>query len=103
MSRVYFNGVSQLAFNGQMLSFVLDDTYKKAFSETEKIQVVELISELEAVEGVCRYLLAEIEKIKMLNQNDQAERKVFADKDPFKNETELTLGPKLFQTGLEHS
>ena len=66
MSRTYFNGVNNLSFNGTMLSFVLDDTYQISTGKMEKGKVIELMSEVNSVEGVCKYLLGEIEKIKSM-------------------------------------
>lgn len=103
MSRVYFNGVSQISYNGRMISFVLDDTYKKGMSDPTKNQVIELISELEAAEGVCRYLLNEIEKIKSLTLNEEPSPRTGEVVQNSSGETALKLGPRLSKIGFEHS
>ena len=102
MSRVYFNGVSQVSFNGRMLSFVLDDTYKIGKSEPTRAPVVELISELEAVEGVCRYLLVEIERMKNSIQSETNLADTVDPKVPSKSDVQLKLGPRLAQISFEH-
>ena len=71
MSRVYFNGVGGISFNGKFLSFVLDDTYSVKNGGTNKSAVIELITELDAAEGVCKYLLEEISKIKLMEEDQK--------------------------------
>jgi len=66
MSRTYINGVGRVSFNGTFLSFVLDDTFQEKSGATNQTAVIELITELEAAEGICRYLLEEISKIKKI-------------------------------------
>lgn len=64
MGRRYFNGINSVVYNGKFLSFVLDDTYEARKGSPNKSTTVELITDLEAAEGVCKYLLSEIDKIK---------------------------------------
>ena len=66
MSRTYINGVGRVSFNGTFLSFVLDDTFQEKSGATNQTAVIELITELETAEGICRYLLEEISKIKKI-------------------------------------
>lgn len=102
MSRVYFNGVSGVAFNGHLISFLLDDTYQQGGAGLMKNSVVELISELEAVEGVCLYLLSEIGKMKQVaGQSATQETKVLPQSEP-KDASKLTLGPRLNRISVEH-
>ena len=70
MTRTYFNGVGQIASNGNTISFVLNDTYETKPQGTVKNNVIELITELEAAEGTFEYLLKEIKKIKSIRAND---------------------------------
>lgn len=102
MSRVYFNGVSHVSYNGHLLSFSLEDVFQKANSANEKAIVIELISELETAEGICRYILAEIEKIKQLSQvsddKDEAGEKATSED----SEPNLKLGPRLNVLRDEH-
>lgn len=102
MSRLYFNGVSKISFNGRLLSFVIDDTYQKGLTETSKSEVVELISELEAVEGVCRYLLGEIEKIKIISVHEEHIAPEAEDQKLSQEKGELKLGPRLAQVRFDH-
>ena len=51
-------------YNGKFISFVLDDTYEARSGPPNKSNTVELITDLEAAEGICKYLLNEIDKIK---------------------------------------
>jgi hypothetical protein len=102
MSRVYFNGVSQVSFNGHLLSFALDDVFQRPNSANEKAIVIELISELETAEGVCRYILAEIEKIKQLSQTSERNNEA-GEKAPSDDiEQNLKLGPRLTTLRDEH-
>ena len=71
MSRVYFNGVGRISFNGTFLSFVLDDTDQGEFGAPNKTAVIELITELDAAEGICKYLLDEISKIKEIQRTQE--------------------------------
>lgn len=64
MSRHYFNGVSNVSYNGHLISFSFTDLYRGADSIDKKEKVVDLVSDLDTVEGVCRFLLGEIEKVK---------------------------------------
>ena len=73
MSRVYFNGVGRISFNGTFLSFVLDDTYQDQSGTPNKTAVTELITELDAAEGICKYLLEEISKIKEIQKRQKTD------------------------------
>ena len=64
MSRVYVNGVGNISFNGTFFSFALDDTYQAKNGALNKGVVIELVTELEAAEGICHFLLEEIQKIR---------------------------------------
>lgn len=64
MTRVYFNGIRNIASNGSTISFLLDDTYENKTSGVQKKDVIEVITELDAAEGIFQYLLDEINKIK---------------------------------------
>ena len=71
MSRIYFNGIGRITFNGTFLSFVLDDTDKGKSGAPHKTAVIELITELDAAEGICKYLLEEISKIKEIQKTQE--------------------------------
>lgn len=71
MTRTYFNGVSKVSSSGNTISFVIDDTSEYSKESVKKEEIIHLISEIDAVEGICRYMLSEIEKIKNFNQNNQ--------------------------------
>jgi hypothetical protein len=64
MARHFFNGISNLSFDGQFFSFSLDDTYQTKQREVKKEIVVNLISDLETVENVCKFIVEEISTIK---------------------------------------
>jgi hypothetical protein len=101
MSRQYFNGVSQVSYNGILFSFVITDSQRNSGSMEVKEKVVELISELEAVEGVCRYILGEIETIKNLSAVGQNLKEVRS-KDLQETESEFKIGLRLNSTSSEH-
>lgn len=94
-----------MAYNGQLISFALDDVYQSRSGEKQKSTVVTLISEPETVEGVCRYLLAEIEKIKKAS-NATTLRDVVSASDGVSVSAELEaqskLGPRLGVLKSEH-
>lgn len=102
MSRTYFNGVSRVSYNGHLLSFALDDTFQRATAGNEKIIVVELISELETVEGMCRYMLGEIEKIKKLPSSSTLIPQRKEEKLDEALDSNSKLGPKLNTLRIEH-
>ena len=62
MTRVYFNGIRNIASNGSTISFLLDDTYENKTAGVQKKDVIEVITELDAAEGIFQYLLDEIKK-----------------------------------------
>jgi len=102
MSRTYFNGVSQISYNGHLISFRLDDTYRQDNPERQKTIVIELISELDAVEGVCKYLLQEIEKIRNLSVSRTSSASNQEQTKSTNQETLMKLGPKLRMLNKEH-
>ena len=102
MSRVYFNGVSNIEFNGNLLSFVLDDTHSALNGSKNKAVVIELISELETVEGACRYILNEIEKIKKMSTTSKSDPKEDALTSPLLTAQSPKLGLRLSVLNSEH-
>ena len=100
MNRTYFNGVGNISSNGTVLSFVFDDTYQSAGAGAKKNPVIELITELDTAEGICKYLLAEINKIKALNKPDTL--KVSEDINVVDKEPKLKLGLKIASSKPDH-
>lgn len=100
MARVYFNGIGGVSFNGSLFSFSLDDTYQLKGGKLNKSMVIELITELEAAEGICNFLLEEINKIKQL----QEEKSISQDeKEAFVSEVEKPeVGIKLAMSQHNH-
>ena len=103
MSRTYFNGVNNLSFNGTMLSFVLDDTYQISSGKMEKGKVIELMSELNSVEGVCKYLLGEIEKIKSMEGEENYKKQEPEQPTESKHSAKLKLGKKISSSSVSHN
>ena len=103
MSRTYFSGVSQVAYNGHLLSFSLDDVYRTDRGEDRKTSVVVLISELDTIEGVCRYILAEIGNIRRMAGAVTSEGEPFHSTETAIEDVNLSLGPRLGVTLSEHS
>ena len=64
MSRKYINGISNLSFDGKLFSFSLDDTYQNKNQEVNRKKVVEIISDLNTVESIAKFLLKEVTEIK---------------------------------------
>ena len=103
MSRIYFNGVSNLSFNGSMLSFALDDTYQNSSGKVEKGKVIELMSDLNSVEGICNYLLGEIEKIKTLEGNTTKRDNEASKSAKLEDNVKLKLGKKISSSSVSHN
>jgi hypothetical protein len=105
MSRTYINGVGRVSFNGTFLSFVLDDTFQEKSGATNQTAVIELITELEAAEGICRYLLEEISKIKKIKntpvKNDNIDSNI-AD-DSTVSDDRPPIGTKILMSKHDHS
>ena len=105
MSRTYINGVGRVSFNGTLLSFVLDDTFQEKSGAANKTAVIELITELEAAEGICRYLLEEISKIKKIKntpvKNDNIDSNI-AD-DSTVSDDRPPIGTKILMSKHDHS
>jgi hypothetical protein len=102
MARVYFNGVSRLSFDGTLFSFVLDDTYRLSDGTVHKEKTVELVTDLKAAEGVCKYLLGELEKIKSLQLKQQQNNILDEGNDVTPTEA-VSLGKKISSYGDPHS
>ena len=101
MSRVYFNGVGNVSFNGTLLSFVLDDTNKNNNSSVNKDAVVGLITELDSAEGIFNFLLDEIKKIKEFQETSLNRLNAVDEKEVVKGRP--PSGMKIMMSGHDHS
>ncbi|MDA9960057.1 hypothetical protein N9D19_00795 [Planktomarina temperata] len=104
MSRMYFNGVSRISFNGKFLSLVLDDTYQDKSGIANKTTVIELLTELEAAEAICKYLLDEISTIKemkKMEEKDSIAEDAYKGKDA--SPTRPPVGSRISVSKYNHS
>ena len=74
MKRIFFNGVSKFSYDGQFVSFALDDTKPDSQLGTSKDIVFSGICDLRALKGIVNFLNNQIQEIekrdnKSLNEN----------------------------------
>lgn len=101
MARVYFNGIGNISLNRDIFSFSLDDTYQSKGGKLNKSIVIELVTDLEAAEGICNFLLEEIRKIKQLKEESS---KCENEKETSASEVEKPeVGIKLAMSNHNHS
>lgn len=79
-----------------MISFVLDDTHQAKNGQVAKENVAELITEINSLEGVAKFILGEIENIK--SSSEQRAEDVTTD-NKF---AAPKLGRKLDTSSVEH-
>lgn len=101
MARIHFNGISNLSFDGTVFSFVVDDTYQLSDGKIQKIIAAELATDLKSIEGICKYLLGEVEKIKAL-QSEKKPTEVEALDTPQEVGSTLQLGKKISSSNDPH-
>ena len=101
MARIHFNGVSNLSFDGSVFSFVADDTYQLSDGKIQKVKAAELATDLKSIEGICKYLLGEVEKIKAL-QSEKKPAQVDIVEEPPKTNSALQLGKKISSSNDPH-
>ena len=77
MSRRFINGISNLSFDGKLFSFSFDDKYQNKNGELKKIEVAQVICDLDTIEGIAKFLLKEIKEIKSMGINE-----ITKDKNP---------------------
>ena len=64
MKRIFFNGVSKFSYDGQFVSFSLDDTKPDPQFGTANDIVFTGICDLRALEGIVEFLNTQIQEVK---------------------------------------
>lgn len=110
MNRTYINGVRNVQSNGVTISFVLEDAQQSKSDGLQKSDIIHVITEIDAAEGIFRFLLDEIEKIKGLDKqisnrflNDHSQRPQQDNLNEYTNSKKPPLGKKLNVLKSDHT
>ena len=99
MSRVYINGVHDFSYDGKNLSFSLTDTHEVKTGEVRKTVSFHCVSELNVIEDICKYIIKEIDTIKLMSKDKKKETIIDKKKSDKKK---VKLGRKIDSVDLSH-
>lgn len=110
MNRTYVNGIRDVQSNGVTISFILEDALQTKSNGLQKSDIIHVITEIDAAEGIFRFLLDEIEKIKGLDNgpskpflDDQSQHSHQDNSNKKANNKKPPLGKKLNVLSSDHS
>ena len=69
MNRIFFNGVSKFSYDGQLISFSLDDTKPDPQLGTTKDVVFTGICDLRTLKGIVEFLNSQVQEVEKREGN----------------------------------